>query len=107
MEGGMGQEVEDILRPLIISYWEETIEDDIRENGILADLYTDEEMIDGERRVQETVEGILAEYGLAQPLPLNCSKRISAPSPNDDCLGPMVSPNLNLPSGCFIILPSD
>lgn len=64
MEGGMGQEVEDILRPLIISYWEETIEDDIRENGILADLYTDEEMIDGERRVQETVEGILAEYGL-------------------------------------------
>ena len=64
MEGDTGQEVESILRPLVVSYWEETIEDDIRENGLLTDLYGDDDTLEGERRVENAVEEILAEYGL-------------------------------------------
>lgn len=64
MEGNTGQEVENILRPLIVSYWEETIEDEIRENGLLADLYGDDDTLEGEWRVENAVEETLAEYGL-------------------------------------------
>ncbi len=64
LEGEAGEEVESILRPEIVAYWEDAIEDDIRQNGILADLFTDDDMIEGERLVEETVEEILAEYKL-------------------------------------------
>jgi hypothetical protein len=64
MEGDTGQEVENILRPVIVSYWKETIEDDIRANGLLADLYDDGDALEGERRVENAVEENLAEYGL-------------------------------------------
>jgi hypothetical protein len=64
MGGDTGEEVENILRPLIVSYWKETIEDEIRENGILADLYGDDDTLEGEQRVENVVEEILVEYGL-------------------------------------------
>ena len=64
LEGEVGEEVESILRPEIVDYWEDAIEDDIRQNGILAGLFTDDDMIEGERLVEETVEEILAEYKL-------------------------------------------
>jgi hypothetical protein len=64
LKGYLGWQVENILRPLIVSFWQGAIEDDIRENGILSDLFSDDEVVDGERRVEETVEEILAEYGI-------------------------------------------
>jgi adenylate kinase family enzyme len=65
LEGEIGREVEVILRPLIVSYWEDTIESDIRENGLLAQLFSEDDIPEGEDIVRRTVEEILSEYGLA------------------------------------------
>lgn len=57
-------EAEKILRPLIIDYWKGNIEDEVRSNGILDDLYSDEESLEGEQLVEEMVEDVLNEYSI-------------------------------------------
>jgi hypothetical protein len=64
IDGNIGQEVEEILRPLIVEYWMDNIEDDIRKNGVLAGLYDEHEIIDGERLVREAVQQVLDDYAL-------------------------------------------
>jgi hypothetical protein len=64
LTGSDGDEVEEILRPAIVAYWEGNIEEDIRQNGVLASLVSEDEHADGERLVEEAVSEILSEYEL-------------------------------------------
>lgn len=64
MTGSDGDEVEEILRPAIVAYWEGNIEEDIRQNGVLVSLVSEDEHADGERLVEEAVSEILSEYEL-------------------------------------------
>jgi hypothetical protein len=64
LKGDLGIEAEGLLRPKVIDYWEDNIAEDIRQNGTLDDLYSEDDVIEGERLVREAVDSILAEYGL-------------------------------------------
>jgi hypothetical protein len=64
LKGDVGEEVAALLRPLIVEYWKDAIETDLRENGILADFYSEDDIPTAEDRVADTVYDILAEYEL-------------------------------------------
>jgi adenylate kinase family enzyme len=64
LTGHDGDEVAAILRPAIVSFWEDNIDEDIRQNGVLSHLVDEDDSADGERLVEEAISAILAEYEL-------------------------------------------
>jgi len=60
----IGEEVDNLLRPAIVAYWEDAIDDEIQADEVLEDLFDDEDVIEGERLVEQAVERILSEYDL-------------------------------------------
>ncbi len=64
LPGELGQQFEAVLRPEVVSYWQDAIEEEIREQDVLGELYDEEEISEGRDLVSDAVSELLDEYDL-------------------------------------------